>query len=271
MAGVATPELCLGILDAFTFNTDAGSETRRNPIDLGALSLALQLESLDGVDASRGTRMAQLLPPMLDALAAFCLHKANQSQVYATSISITKENITLYVAENNGVPDAVITHLRTIWALIVELNASIPPNARSPKNPGQTLMPSLGHNLAVTIYEFSLPVLRKRFKKRAEVFTAFLRFTAGQDILALNSDLAGHFLVLSEQLADDSAPASGIARIMEFILEALRDLEFFSKDKEALWATREELFFKGTLLHSIFFGVKLTPSSCRGWCRVAEV
>lgn len=103
----ATPELYLGILHAFTSNADAENDTRANSIDLASFILSLELPS---GDAGRETLMTRRLPAMLNALAAICLH--GKPEVYATSISITKEKVTLYVAENNNpVSNIVVQHL----------------------------------------------------------------------------------------------------------------------------------------------------------------
>ncbi|KDQ13778.1 hypothetical protein BOTBODRAFT_175209 [Botryobasidium botryosum FD-172 SS1] len=221
-----SPEFHLGLLRSLAIarlNADSRSSgtSHKNPVLQSGISSATS-PTLD----QHTRRMA----PLLDALAAICPHK--EGQVYAVTMSLSAEKVTLFVSENKLVSKEATDHLESVWDSVVAINRAAhgaPPSVGAPS----VCLAELIRQLKVKIYTFSHAWLKARLAKRWALLEPFLldyRETLGRDFIV-------YFVSLQRALYDESPNFRIVAAEFDDISKLPESQDF--KGSEAKWAIQE--------------------------------
>ncbi|KDQ13683.1 hypothetical protein BOTBODRAFT_365022 [Botryobasidium botryosum FD-172 SS1] len=238
---LATPELYLSLIECFAPNVDPEQERHADKSKVIA-----DVSSFIADSNAPHRKSAERIIPLLDALAAVCVQWPGQT--FAVTMSLSPEEVKLYVAENSEVVSRdVVEHLMKIWNLVREINAkfhaSAPPSLSSDQleaPPTFTLDPlitPLVREIEREIYAFSFVRLKKRFEKRWALMKEFLKFLVSTK--EISSNLGGMFLRLARQLDQPECPHS-LPPTLRDIREELKSTRFFEREDQ--WAIREKDF-----------------------------
>ncbi|KDQ18991.1 hypothetical protein BOTBODRAFT_170961 [Botryobasidium botryosum FD-172 SS1] len=234
------PEAYIALLGCFASNVDLEQDRRIDKSEgIGNVS---SLTFMD--DSNARQKSAEQAIPLLDALAAICVSQSRQN--FAVTMSLSPQEVKLYVAENNTVPEDVVTHLHSIWKLVRKISARLhppPPKQGSPALTSDPSIASLVRQLEYRIYAFSFGRLKKRFKKRWAPLKEFLLFLVSAGHIPKHLALPGMFMRLARELSYSECPDS-LPVTHRHIHMGLESIQFFTEEKEDWWNSQEQVYLR---------------------------
>ncbi|KDQ13775.1 hypothetical protein BOTBODRAFT_55816 [Botryobasidium botryosum FD-172 SS1] len=210
-----SPGFYLGLLRSLAHLEDTGSPYRRhkNPV--------------------LSEHTARIVP-LLDALAAICSHK--EGEVYAVTMSLSSEKVTLFATENKPVSKKVTDYLQSVCDDVVEINRKVhglhPPSNSSPLAPSGRPT-ELVQELKEKIYKHCRGRLKKRLAKRWSLLEPFIL----ENTEALGLEFVVRLESLKEELFVKSPDFEIVAGEFDALSKLLASRDF--KGSEAKWAFLE--------------------------------